>query len=155
MVMLRPRKRDLMDITSRLWDWRGFHMWGNITILDMADTSASQVYTTLIRCLQHRIRWLEPRLSHVHSYYPDRSHHRPPSLVLIPNSIINPEYKVKSFLFISQWDDLELTLGTAYTNFSIHWVQYVFSKRYTEYSVQWVWPSPIVGCHSVIFTITS
>lgn len=39
---------------------------------------------------------------------------------------------------ISPCQNRELTLSTAYTKHSIHWVQHTMSTRYTEYSIHWV-----------------
>jgi len=48
----------------------------------------------------------------------------PISLFLIHISTIIAEHKVKSSLSISPWHDHELTPSTAYTEYSIHWVQH-------------------------------
>jgi len=48
----------------------------------------------------------------------------PISLLLIHISTIIAEHKVKSSLSISPWHDHELTPSTAYTEYSIHWVQH-------------------------------
>jgi len=45
------------------------------------------------------------------------------------------EHKVKSSLSISACHDHELTLSTAYTEYSIHRVQHTPSTAYTEYSI--------------------
>jgi len=65
--------------------------------------------------------------------------------IFIPNisfCIIIAEHKVKSSLSISQWYDHELTLSTAYTEYSIHRVQHTPSTAYTEYSIHHVQDTP-------------
>jgi len=49
----------------------------------------------------------------------------PISLILVHNSTIITEYKVKSSLSISPWQDHELTPSTAYAEYSIHRVQHI------------------------------
>jgi len=56
----------------------------------------------------------------------------PSSLFLVHNSIIITEHKVKSSLSISPCHDHELTLSTAYTEYSIHQVQHTPSPAYTK-----------------------
>ena len=61
------------------------------------------------------------------------------SLFLMHNSTIIAEHKVKSSLSISPCHDHELTPSSAYTKYSIHWVQHqpstaYPSTAYTEYS---------------------
>jgi len=51
---------------------------------------------------------------------------------LVHNSTIIAEYNVKLFLSISPCHDHELTLSTAYTEYSIHRLQYTPSTAYTE-----------------------
>jgi len=59
----------------------------------------------------------------------------PTSLVLIHNSPIVAEYKLKSSLSISTCHNHELTPSTAYTKCSIHHVQHTLSTVYTKYSI--------------------
>jgi len=61
----------------------------------------------------------------------------PTSLLLVVNSTIISEYKVKSSLSISPCHDHELTPST-----SIHQVQHTPSTAYTEYSVHQVEHTP-------------
>ena len=85
--------------------------------------------------------------------------------------IIITEHKVKSTLSISPCHDPELTLSTAYTEYSIHRVQHTPGTAYTEYSIHrvqhtpstaytehrihWVQHSPKIVCLLFILTITS
>jgi len=63
------------------------------------------------------------------------SYSSPISLFLIHNSTIIAEPKVKSSLSNSLSHDHELTVSTAYTEYSIHRVQHTPSTAYTEYSI--------------------
>jgi len=66
----------------------------------------------------------------------------PISLFLVLNSTITQEYKVKSSLSITPWYDQELALSTAFTEYSIHRVQYTPSTAYTEYCIHCVLHTP-------------
>jgi len=57
------------------------------------------------------------------------------SLVLVHNSTIIAEHKVRSLLSISPCHDHELTPSTTYTKYNIHRVQHTLSTAYTEYSI--------------------
>jgi len=59
----------------------------------------------------------------------------PISLVLVHNSTIIAEHKVRSLLSISACHDHELTPSTTYTKYNIHRVQHTLSPAYTEYSI--------------------
>jgi len=60
-------------------------------------------------------------------------------------SILIAEHKVKSSLNISPWHDYALTLSTAYTEYSIHWVQHTPSTAYTEYSIHQIQHTPSIA----------
>jgi len=79
----------------------------------------------------------------------------PISHFLVYNSSIITEYKVKLSLSISPCHDHELTLSTAYTEYSIHWVQHTPSKAYTEYGIHLVQHLPKIVWLSFIVIITS
>jgi len=66
----------------------------------------------------------------------------PISLFLIHNSTIIAEPTVKSSLSISVCHDHELTVSTAYAEYSIHRVQHTPSIAYTEYSIHRVQHTP-------------
>jgi len=76
---------------------------------------------TLLRGLVNPIRQVVILISHSHSYPPYRSHLHPPSLSLSSTTLTSSqEHKVKSSLSISPYHHHELTLGAAYTEYSIH-----------------------------------
>jgi len=56
-------------------------------------------------------------------------------LLLVHNSTIVAKHNVKSSLSISLCQNHELTLSTAYTESSIHQVEYTPITAYTEYSI--------------------
>ena len=64
------------------------------------------------------------------------------SVVLVHNSTIIAEHKLKSSLSISPCHDHELTTTTAFTEYSIHRVQHTPSTAYTEYSIHRVQHTP-------------
>jgi len=70
---------------------------------------------TPIRGLPNPIRQVVPLISHIRSYPPYCSHHHPASLLIVLNSTIIAEHKVKSTLSISPCHDHQLTPSTAYT----------------------------------------
>jgi len=77
--------------------------------------------TTPIRGLQNTIWQVLLVISHRRSDYPYRSHLHPPSLSsssTTPTS--SQEHKVKSSFSISPCHQHEITLGAAYTEYSIH-----------------------------------
>ena len=59
----------------------------------------------------------------------------PMSLIVVHNSTIISEHKGKSFLSLSPRHDLELSTSTAWTGYSIQWVQRTSSTAYTEYAI--------------------
>jgi hypothetical protein len=69
----------------------------------------------------------------------------PISLFLGLNFTIIAEHKVKSSLSMSLCHDHELTLSTAYTEYSIHRVQHTPSTAYTEYSIHRVECTPSIA----------
>jgi hypothetical protein len=87
-------------------------------------------------------RQVVPLISHIHSYPPHHSHLHPPSFFLLLNSTFIAEHQFKSSLSISLCHDHELTLSTAYTEYSIHRVQHTPSTAYTEYSIHRVQHTP-------------
>jgi len=64
------------------------------------------------------------------------------SLFLVFNSTIIAEHKVKLSLSISLCHDHELTMSTAYTEYSIHSVQHTPCTAYTVYSIHRVQHTP-------------
>ena len=66
----------------------------------------------------------------------------------IHNSSIIPEHKVELFLSISPWHDHELTLSTAYTEYSIHRVQHTPRR-----SIHRVQHTPKIVSHPFILMI--
>jgi len=66
----------------------------------------------------------------------------PISFFLVHNSTIIVEPKVKSSLSISLCYDHELTVSTAYAEYSIYRVQHTPSTAYTEYSIHRVQHTP-------------
>jgi len=108
-----------------------------------------QVHIALWRVLtplwghQNFIRQAVPLMSYICWYSPYRSHLHPPFDNLVHNCvIIIAEHNIKSALSICHCRDHELTLSTAYTEYSIHQVQRKPSTAYTEYSIHKVQHSP-------------
>ena len=96
-----------------------------------------------IRPLPNSIRQVVLLISHSRSYSPYHSHLHPPSLSLLCTTLpSSQEHKVKSSLSISPCHHHELTLSTAYTEYSIHRVQHTPSTAYTEYSIHRVQHTP-------------
>jgi len=88
--------------------------------------------------LPNQIRHIVHLISHIRSYPPYRSQLHPPSVFLVHNCTILAEYKVMSSFSIFPCHDHELTLCTAYTEYSIHWIQH----------------PPKIACLSFILMIT-
>jgi len=95
------------------------------------------------------------------SHTPDFSNRLTSSIlvpIFIPHlsfSTIVAEHNVKLSLSISPCPDHELTVRTAYSEYSIHRVQHILSQAYTEYSIHRVKHTPQMICNLCIFLLTS
>jgi len=79
---------------------------------------------TPIQCVLNEISYIIPHISHLRTYPPYYSPLHSPFLFHVHNSTIIAEHTIKSSFFNSLLHDHELTLSTACTEYSIHWVQH-------------------------------
>jgi len=108
------------EIIMRNWDLREFRVRVNVPFPIRQVLLAIWRVKIPIRGLLNPIRQVVPLISRIRSYHQYRAHLYPPSLFLVHNSTIIAEHKVKSSLSISPCHDHELTLSTAYTEYSTH-----------------------------------
>jgi len=122
----------------RNWDLREFRVRVNLPFLIWQEILPIQWAKTPIQRLLNPMRQVVPgflisaRIVHIIP-------------IFIPNisfCIIIAEHKVKSSLSISQCYDHELTLSTAYTEYSIHRVQHTPRTAYTQYCIHRVQHTP-------------
>ena len=139
--VLDEKERDerRWEIRMRNWDIREFRVPVIWPFLIWQVRVPIQQVITLIRGLPKPIRQVVSRISHIRSYQPYCSQLHHTSLFAAHNSTIIAEHIVKSSLSIPPCHDLEFTLSTAYSEYSLHQVQH---------------PLKIV-CLPFIFTITS
>jgi len=134
MVELRTRKREMRGDGGNHHEKLELERIAcacQFTIPSMAGTSPNPAcnYTDTRSCQPNQASHT-PDFSYPLGSSTSFSSSSPISLFLIHNSTIIAEHKVKSSLSISPCHDHELTLSTAYTEYSIHRVQ-----SYTEYSI--------------------
>jgi len=145
MVQLGTRKREMRDDGGNRPEKLGLREF-HVRLISPCAIRQSQVpiwgVITLISGLPNLMMHLVPMMSRIRSYRPYCFHLHPPSLFLVHHSTIIAEHKVKSSLSISPRYDHELTLCTAYTEYSIHQVQYTLCTAYTEYSIHRVQHTP-------------
>jgi len=117
----------------RNWDLREFRVQVNLpSPIQQVQVPIRSVITP-IRGLPNPIRQVVPLISHIRSYPPHCSHLHPPALSLSSTTLTSLQNtKFISSLSISPCHDHELTLSTAYTEYSIHRVQHTPSPAYTE-----------------------
>jgi len=120
--------------------------------------------TVLIQGRHNRIYGVVSRIAHVHLYSAHRSHFHSASYSFLSTTL--PSLQNKIFRYPSlylhaliMWShQVQHTLCTAYTVYSIHraqhtlctaytvyrinWVQYTLNTAYTKYSIQWVEHTP-------------
>ena len=136
MVELRTRKREMRGDGGNRHKKLGLKRISSaseFSIRNRASTSAD------LACTHTDMRFSQPNLA---SHTPDFSYplvsstslssSSPISLFLIPNSTIIAKHKVMSSLSISLCHDHELTLSTAYTEYSIHLAQHTLSAASTQ-----------------------
>ena len=113
------------------------------TIPDTAGTCPDPAWNhTEARSSQPKQASLSPDYSYPLVSSTSFSSPSPIALFVVLNSTIIAEHKVKSSLSISLCHDHELTMSTAYTEYSIHRVQHTPSTAYTEYSIHRVQHTP-------------
>jgi len=131
------------EIIMRNWDLREFGVWVNWPCLIQQVRVPIWRVIPPIRGLINPIRQVVLLTSHSHSYSPYRCHLHPPSLSLLSTTLpSSQENKIMSSLSISPCHHHELTLSTAYTEYSIHRVQHTPSTVYTKYSTHWIQHTP-------------
>jgi len=146
MVELRTRKGDGGNNHEKL-GLKRISCASQYTIPDMAGTRPDPAgNNTDTRSSQPNQACCTPDFSYPLVSSTSFSSSSPISLILVHNSTIIAEHKVKSSLSISPCHDHELTPSTAYTEYSIHRVQHTPSTAYSEYSIHRVQhPPKIVG----------
>jgi len=136
MVDLRTRKREMRGDGGNHHEKLGLKRIScasQFTIPDMAGTSPDPAcnYTDM-RSSQPNQASRTPDFSYPLVSSTSVSSSSPISLLLVHNSTIIAEHKVKSSPSISLCHDHELTLSTAYTEYSIHRVQHTPSTASTQ-----------------------
>jgi len=114
----------MTEIIIRNWYLRVFRAQVNFLLPIRQVPLPIQLVRTPIRGLLTPIGQVVPQISHIDLYRPYRSHLHPSSRLLVPNSTIVAEHKVKSVLTIAPCHDHELTPSTAYTENSIRRVHH-------------------------------
>jgi hypothetical protein len=144
------------EIIMRTWDLREFCVQVNLPSLIRQGKNPNLVcnYTDM-RSSQPNKASCTPHFSYLLVSSTSFSSSSPISLFLVHNSTIITEHKAKSSLSVSLCHSHELTLSTAYPEYSIHWVQYTPSTAYTKYSIYRVQHPPKVVCLLFIFMIMS
>jgi len=100
----------------------------------------SQWVITPFQGLLNPSRQVGLQISHSRSYRPYLSRLHPPSLSFLSTALrLSQKHRHNSSLYISPRHHHELSLGAAYTSYSIHWVQL----------------TPRSVCRPIIFTISS
>jgi len=99
------KKRGDGEIMIKNVDWRELCVLVNLRFPMQQVWVQRRPVWTPIRVVLNAIRQVIPLISHLSSYPPCRSHHHPPSLLLIHNCTTITEYQVKSSLSISPCHD--------------------------------------------------
>ena len=109
------------EIIMRNWDWREFRVQVNLPIQILQVLLRIWRVITLMQGLQTPIGQVIPLSSHIGSYPPYQINLNPPFLILVHNSTIITEHKVKSSISISACHDHKLMPSTAYSEYcSVH-----------------------------------
>jgi len=135
MVELSTRKKEIWGDGGKHHEKLGLRRIScasQLTIPDTASMRPDPAPTNTIRGLPHPIRQVVPLISRICSYPPHRSHLHPPSLSFSFITLPSSQHTKSSHPSISPCHDHELTLSTAYTEYSIHWVQHTPSTASTE-----------------------
>jgi len=107
---------------------------------------SSHARSRLLPAVSGMVNWLSQEIL----WSPSFSWWFPPSplipLLLVLKSNITQVHKVKLSLSLSRCHDQELTLSTAYTEYSIHWEQHTPSTAYTQYCIHRVLTHPKIDC---------
>ena len=123
------------------WDLCELSVWVNIQYMIQQVWVQIRQVIPPIQGLLNPIREVVHVISHTCSYFAYHLHLHPLSFLLVRNSTVIPEHKVKLSRSISpchidiSWHQVRYTPSIAYTQYSIHPVHNTPSTVYTKYCI--------------------